>query len=75
MRKVKAEKAEALCVLTIASTAHNSVEHYSRLEDMRFRLERIKSEASKQGYRFVKTEWATSIIESELDKLEKEFGL
>lgn len=68
-------KGLALCVLTIASSKNNTIAHYNRIEELRFRLDRIKAEASKRGYRFTKTEWATSLIEGEVSKLEKQFGL
>jgi hypothetical protein len=75
IKRSRKAKGEALCVITIASGEGNTLSHYNRIEDLRYRLDRIKAEASKRGYRFIKTEWATSIIESEVRKLEKEFGL
>ena len=74
-RKAKALKSEATCVLTIATTKVNSDAHKERIEELRSRLDRVKSEANKRGYRFVKTEWATCLIEDELTKLEKRFGI
>lgn len=74
-RKAKVKKSEATCVLTIATTKANSLAHYNRIEELRFRLDRVKAEAKKHGYRFVKTEWATSLIEDGLAKLEKQFGI
>ena len=73
--KGKVGKTDSICVLTIACTENNTVEFRSRIEDLRFRLERIKSEFSKRGYKFVKTEWATAIIEDEIGRLEKQIGL
>lgn len=75
IKRSRKAKGDAICVLTIASSKGNTASHCNRIEDLRFRLDRIKAEASKRGYRFIKTEWATSLIESELGKLEKEFGL
>ena len=75
IKRSRKAKGEAMCVLPIATSKGNTLSHYNRIEDLRFRLDRIKSEASKRGYRFIKTEWATSLIESEVRKLEKEFGL
>lgn len=75
IKRSRKTKGENLCVITIATSKGNTLSQYNRIADLRFRLDRIKAEASKQGYRFVKTEWATSLIESELGKLEKEFGI
>lgn len=75
VRKGKVNKTESICVLTIACTENNTVEFRNRIEDLRFRLERIKSEFSKRGYKFVKTEWATAIIEDEVRQLEKQLGM
>lgn len=74
-RKVKANKSEAICVLTIATSEANSRAHFERIDELRSRLDRVKAEADKRGYRFVKTEWATSLIEDELTNLEKRFGI
>jgi hypothetical protein len=69
------KKGEAICVLTIASGESNALEHYNRCEELIFRLERIKGETAKRGFRFVKTEWATCVIEDALADVEKQLGI
>jgi hypothetical protein len=76
VRKCKsAKKGQAICVLTIASGDSNTLEHYNRCEELILRIERIKGEASKRGFRFIKTEWATCVIEDALDLVEKQLGI
>ena len=76
VRKSKSrKKGEAICAVTIASGDSNTLEHYCRIEELRFRIERVKAEAHKCGYRFVKTEWATCVIEDALTQVEKQLGL
>ena len=76
VRKCNSHKrGEALCALTIASGDTNTLEHYNRVEELVVRMERIKGEASKHGFRFIKTEWATCVIEDALTQVEKQLGI
>ena len=76
VRKCKsAKKGEAICALTIASGDTNTLEHYARVESLVSRMERIKGEASKRGFRFIKTEWATCVVEDALTLVEKQLGI
>jgi hypothetical protein len=76
VRKCKSrKKGEAICALTIASGDTNTLEHYARVENLVSRMERIKGEASKRGFRFIKTEWATCVVEDALTQVEKQLGI
>lgn len=75
LRPIKQSKGKAECVLTIASTPANTPEFCNRISFLRGRMERVKDAYAKRGLYWVKTAWATDLIEQELGKVEKELGL
>lgn len=75
LRPIKARTKEAICVLTIAVCPSSSPEHRNRIAFLKGRMDAVKAEANKRGFNWFKTEWATSLIEKELSKVEKQFGI
>lgn len=75
LRPMRKRSAHAECVLTIASTSNSSPEFTNRIVFLKGRLERVKQAYAEQGLYWVKTAWATDLIERELSKVEKELGL
>lgn len=75
LRPMKKRSAQSECVLTIASTSASSPEFTNRIVFLKGRLERVKQAYAERGLYWVKTAWATDLIERELCKVEKELGL
>jgi hypothetical protein len=75
LRPIKQLKGRSECVLTIASTPSNTPEFTNRISFLKGRMERVKDAYAKRGLYWVKTAWATDLIERELSKVEKELGL
>ena len=75
LRAINKRSAPAECVLTIASTSSSSPEFINRIVFLKGRLERVKYEYKLRGMFWVKTAWATDLVERELCKVEKELGI
>lgn len=75
LRPIPKRSRESECVLTIAATGASSPEFMNRIMFLKGRFERVKLEYAKRGQYWVKTAWATDLVERELRKVEKELGL